>query len=309
MKISGFTIAKNAGKLFYPVAPAIRSILPIVDEFIVGLGDSDTDDNTEEEISKIGSPKIKIVRSVWDVKKFPNGMEYARQTNLAKEACTGDWLFYIQSDEVLHEKYLPVVREACQKYISDPRVEGLLFNYKHFWGDFNHYIVSHAWYPREIRIIRNDKDIYSWRDAQSFRRIPHFDGINYYQKRGTRKLQVAAIDACIHHYRFVRPPRLMQKKSKNHNTNYRGSASTEARFKGDSVFDYGDLSKLHYYSETQPAVMAEWIQGFDWADQLKSPGKTNHKHERLKYRLLTLVEQNLLGGRQLFGFKNYVLVN
>ena len=111
MKISGFTFTKNATKLYYPVKASIESLLPLVDEFIVVLGNCDDDDKTEQEILNIGSGKIKIIHSVWDLEKYPNGMEYAHQTDIAKEACTGDWLFYIQSDEVVHEKYLPIIRE------------------------------------------------------------------------------------------------------------------------------------------------------------------------------------------------------
>ncbi|HEX8039536.1 MAG TPA: glycosyltransferase family 2 protein, partial [Chryseosolibacter sp.] len=63
MKISGFTIVRNAAKLYYPVKPSIESILPLVDEFIVVLGDCDADDTTEKEISSIGSDKIRLIRT------------------------------------------------------------------------------------------------------------------------------------------------------------------------------------------------------------------------------------------------------
>lgn len=312
MKISGFTFVRNATKLFYPVRQSIESILPIVDEFVIALGDNDPDDTTEEEILKINSPKIKIIKTVWDVKNYPNGMEYARQTDIAKDHCTGDWLFYLQTDEVIHENYLPIIKKRCEELLHDEEVEGLLFHYKHFWGDFNHYIVSHAWYPREIRMVKNKKDIHSWRDAQSFRVIENFDRKNYYQSIGTRKLRVAAVDAYVHHYGFVRPPDLMQKKSKNHNTLYRGEQSTADRYKGRSdLFDYGDMSITTEYKETQPAVLADWITKFDWAEQLryhKVPGAVKLKQEKLKYRVLTFIEQNFLGGNLLFGFKNYNLL-
>ncbi len=307
MKVSGFTFVRNATKLFYPVKQSIQSILPIVDEFIVALGNCDEDDATESEILSIRSEKIKIIRSEWDLKKYPNGMEYARQTDIAKQACTGDWLFYIQSDEVVHEKYLPVIKEQCRKLLDNKRVEGLLFNYRHFWGDFNHYVVSHAWYPREIRIIRNLKDIHSWRDAQSFRHIFNFDGIDYCRKKNTRTLNVIPIDAGIFHYGFVRPPRLMQKKAVNHRSNYDGNT---LKVKNQSEkFNYGDLSKLNVYNDTHPEVMKEWISKFDWEEDLFPTVKTKslhpQKHEKFKYKALTFLEQKLMGGRQLFGFKNY----
>lgn len=310
MKISGFTFTKNATKLYYPVKASIESLLPLVDEFIVALGDCDANDKTEEEIRSIQSDKIKIIHTIWDLKKYPNGQEYAHQTDIAKQACTGDWLFYIQSDEVVHEKYLPLIKANCEKYLKDKEVEGFLFKYRHFWGDYDHYLVSHAWYPREIRIIRNDPEIHSWRDAQSFRRIPDFNGKDYYQKENTFKLNVAPVDAFIFHYGFVRPPYLMQKKRKNHNTNYAGQQSTDELFKDEGeLFDYGNLGKLKVYKDSYPKVMEDFIKKFNWKDLLhykKYERKTRlQKHEKLKYRLLTFFEQAFLNGNLLFGFKNY----
>jgi hypothetical protein len=310
MKISGFTFTKNATKLYYPIKASIESVLPLVDELIVALADGDEDDFTEKEIRSIESDKIKIIRTVWDLEKYPNGQEYARQTDIAKAACTGDWLFYIQSDEVVHEKYLPVIKENCEKYLNDKEVEGFLFKYKHFWGDYDHYLVSHAWYPREIRIIRNDPEIHSWRDAQSFRRMPGFDGSDYYKKENTSKLNVVEIDAYIFHYGFVRPPFLMQKKRKNHKTNYVGQSATDILFKNEAEnFDYGDLSKINVYKETYPEVMKDFIKKFNWKNQLRYESgnrKRNlQKHEKLKYRILTFIEHKFFNGRLLFGFKNY----
>jgi hypothetical protein len=170
--------------------------------------------------------------------------------------------------------------------------------------------LSHAWYPREIRIIRNDPEIHSWRDAQSFRRMPDFDGKDYYKKENSFKLNVVELDAYIFHYGFVRPPYLMQKKRKNHNTNYSGQESTDMMFKNEGeLFDYGDLSKIKFYKDAHPEVMKNFIKNFDWKHQLryqKDPQITKlQKHEKLKYRLLTLFEQTFLNGRLLFGFKNY----
>ncbi|MGM0568950.1 MAG: hypothetical protein ACQESB_07040, partial [Elusimicrobiota bacterium] len=200
MKISGFSMVKNGVKLYYPVTQMIKSILPIVDEFVIAVGKGDSDDTTRREIESIKSPKIKIIDTHWDIEKYPRGMENAHQTDIAKEACSGDWLFYLQSDEVVHEKDLPVIKNACKKYLEDKEVEGLLFKYLHFWGDYQHYQGGHGWYKREIRIIRNRPDIHSWQSAQSFRKIPDFDGKSYRQKEGTYKLKVALIDAYIYHY-------------------------------------------------------------------------------------------------------------
>ncbi len=311
MTISGFTMVRNATKLYYPIKEAIASILPLVDEFVVALGDCDEDDRTLAEIESIGSDKIKIIHTIWDLDKYPRGMEHAHQTDIAKEACKGDWLFYLQSDEVVHERYLPVIRKRCEELLADHSVEGLLFNYKHFWGDYDHFITSHAWYPDEIRIVRNRKEIHSWESAQSFRRIPDFDGIHYRQKKGTYKLKVARVDAFIYHYGWVRPPRYMQQKRKAFEIIHQGHSVAEAIFRNEpEKFYFGNLRRLSIYRGSYPAVMREKIAQFNWADELYDDNCKKirkHKHERFKYRLLTFIEQDLLGGRQVLSFKNYKL--
>ncbi len=312
MKISGFSFVKNGIKLYYPITEAIKSILPICDEFVVAVGKSD--DNTREKIVAINDPKIKIIDTEWDLEKYPRGMENAHQTDIAKNACSGDWLFYLQADEVVHEKYLPIIKQRCQDLLDDKEVEGLLFKYRHFWGDYEHYHISHRWYPNEIRIIRNNKDIHSWESAQSFRRIPNFDGINYRQKEGTHKLNVATVDAYIFHYGWVRPPHLMINKKKALDTVHKGNKKVEEMYKNTpSEFDYGPLNKLAVFTETHPKVMTEMISRMNWKDKLQYSGKPNpnrelHKHEKLKYRFLTILEQNLLNGNHIGGFKNYKLI-
>ena len=313
MRISGFTMGKNVDKLYYPIKPAIMSILPIVDEFVVALGKSDDDDRTREEILSIGSDKIKIIDTIWDLEKYPNGMENAHQTDIAKNHCTGDWLFYLQADEVIHEKFLPIIKKRCEEFLDDKTVEGLLFRYKHFWGDYDHYHFSHHWYKHEIRIVKNLPEIHSWESAQSFRRIPNFEGINYRQQDGTYKLKVARVDADVYHYGWVRPPSLMKKKMKALDTIHRGEEGTEKRETMYRKFDYGLLDQIQKFTETHPEVMKNWIAKFDWKDELQFTGKPSgtrkkHAHEKLKYRFLTWIENNLLGGRNLGGFKNYILL-
>ncbi|HER07913.1 MAG TPA: hypothetical protein ENO20_03290, partial [Bacteroides sp.] len=244
MKISGFSMGKNALKLYYPMRQSIESILPIVDEFVVALGDCDPDDTTREEIEAIGSDKIRIIDTVWDIEKYPRGMEHAHQTDIAKNHCTGDWLFYLQSDEVVHEKDLQKIRDRCRQLLDEREVEGLLFRYLHFWGDYAHVQDSHCWYRKEIRIVRNDPDIHSWESAQSFRRIPDFDGLNYRKHEGTSKLRVAGVDAEIFHYGWVRPPAIMQDKIKVFSMNHKGREKIEQQIEAhlfDRVFDYGNL--------------------------------------------------------------------
>lgn len=311
MTISGFSFVRNATKLYYPVKESILSILPIVDEFVIALGEGDADDETLAEIQQINSDKIRIIHTEWDMETYTHASVYAQQTDVAKNACKGDWLFYLQSDEVIHEKYLPVIKARCEELLHDREVEGLLFKYLHFWGNYSRYMVSHSWYPKEIRIIRNDPDIHSWKDAQSFRRIPHFDGKSYFQKQDTHKLKVATVDAIVYHYGWVRPPRLMQKKRISFSADIHGAKKAGEIFKGqEEVFNYGTLAWLKPFKDTHPAVMKGFMEMFDWGDELGKvpPPGMEQKHDRIKYRLLTAIEETLLGGKQIGGFKNYSLL-
>jgi len=293
------------------------SILPIVDEFVIALGEGDKDDRTREEILSIASDKIKIVDTKWDIEKYPRGMEHAHQTDIAKEHCKGDWLFYLQSDEVIHEKYLPVIKKRCEELSDDANVEGLLFKYRHFWGDYYHYQDSHCWYRHEIRIIRNDPEIHSWESAQSFRRIPGFDGVNYRQQEETFKLKVAEVDAFVYHYGWVRPPALMQNKIKAFSANHRGRELVENQVERklyDRVFDYGNLSSIKQFKGSHPKVMEDWIKAFNWKDQLRFTGPNRslnpirNKHDKWKYRIISWIENNLLFGMRLGEFRNYILL-
>lgn len=312
MKISGFTFVRNATKLAFPFKESVLSILPLVDEYIIVYCEGDEDDQTRAIIEEISSDKIKIIEATWDPKTYYSNTLYAQLTDIAKEQCTGDWLFYLQGDEVVHERYHSIVKEACEYYLSKAEVEGLLFDYKHFWGDYDHYFSHHGWYPREIRIIRNLPEIHSWRDAQSFRIYEHFESSaeNYLKKAGTRKLKVAAIPCEIYHYGWVRNPIKMRTKQN----------SMIATLDPDSVepveltVDYGPLNGVPKFIGSHPQVMKERISKIDWKEALQytgspDPSRPKYKHEKLKYKIRSWIEITLLNGREIGGFKNYRLVH
>ncbi len=310
-------MGKNAHKLYYPMRYAIESILPIVDEFVVVLGDNDADDDTRREIEQIKSDKVRIINTVWDIEKYPRGMEHAHQTDIAMKECRGDWLFYLQSDEVVHEKYLAVIENRCRELLDDKEVEGFLFKYHHFWGDYQHIQDTHCWYRKEIRIVRNIPDIHSWESAQSFRRIPDFDGVNYRQQENTFKLKVAELDAYIYHYGWVRPPIVMQNKIQAFSMNHKGRELVEKQIrekKFEKIFDYGNLKKLSTFKDSHPAVLQPWIDKFDWAGQLRIEGPARslnpvkNKHDKPRYRIVSWIEKYLLFGNRLGEFKNYQII-
>lgn len=308
MKISGFTIIRNATIYDFPVIESISSVLPLVDEFIVVMGDSQ--DNTADLVKSINSPKLKIINTEWDTKTFnADGNIYAQQTDLALKACSGDWCIYIQADEVLHENGYEAIRNACAQYLNDSRVEGFVFKYVHFYGNYDHYIDAlHFAYPKEVRIVRNLPEIHSWKDAQSFRSITDFDGISYGKKEGTRKLNCLQIDAYMYHYGWSRDPRKIGKKIVEQKTMHDGTVAEH--FKTE-LYEYGNLSYFPLFKGQHPKLMESRIKNMDWGDALQytgAPTSNMRKKFKLKYRIINFIENSILGGRTLGGFKNYKLI-
>jgi len=279
VRISGFTFARNAVKLDYPLREALQSVLPVVDELVVAVAPGDPDDDTRDLVASMGDPRIRIVDVRWDEARRER--VYADLTNAALDECTGDWCLYVQADEVLHEDDHGPLRARCAELLDDVRVQGLLFDYLHFFGDYAHLQKGHGWYQREIRVIRGGPGIRSVRDAQSFR---YADG---------RRIGVAEARARIFHYGWVRHPRFMQAKVREFWSHRRSAEQVEAEFGSGESFDYGPLSRLPTYEGSHPSVMHGRIDAMDWADALRAtdlPGQRRayrHKDERFKYRMLT----------------------
>lgn len=252
MKVTGFTIIRNAIKFDYPVVEAITSILPICDEFVVAIGNSE--DETLQLIKNIHSPKIRIIETIWDDHLRQGGQVLAIETNKAFDAIGADtdWCFYIQSDECVHEKYLPAIKEAMLRYKNDKRVDGLLFNYVHFYGAYNYVGNSRRWYRKEIRVIKNDKSIRSYKDAQGFR------------KTDNSKLNVKPIHAEIYHYGWVKPPKAQQAKQENFHKMWHDDEWMKKNIAQVEEFDYSQIDSLEEFKGSHPAVMQQRVSNAHW---------------------------------------------
>ena len=289
MKISGFTIIKDAVINDYPIKEAILSILPVVDEMIVSIGKSS--DTTEELIRSIPSEKIKIVHSVWDPELREGGKILAVETDKAFQHIdpNSDWAFYIQADEVVHEKYHDAIRKAAEDHLDNKKVDGLLFHYLHFYGTYDYVGDSRKWYHREVRIIRNDKTIQSYKDAQGFR-------------RNGKRLPVKLIDAYIYHYGWVKDPYRMKQKIYNAGKLWHSDEEMNAFLKSSDFFDYNDFDSLNKFEGTHPKVMQERLGKKNWEVDLD----IHKKKFSLKNRLLYWIEKKT--GKRWFSFRNYEIV-
>jgi hypothetical protein len=245
----------------YPFLESIRSLLPVVDELVVNVGVGS--DSTLAEIQALArsEPKIRIIESVWDESLRKGGKILAQQTDIAMKACKGKWGIYLQADEVLHEDDYEKIKTAIAKADKETDVDGLLFAYIHFYGDFSVINRNPSAYRREIRAVRLDsnRQIFSYRDAQGFRK-----------RRDGRddKLGVIHSGARIFHYGWVRPQEVMKKKTVAMDALYHeGTQGT-----GDNSI-YKRIFGLEYFRGTHPEVMSERIHGSrSWAvDLFQSP--------------------------------------
>jgi glycosyltransferase involved in cell wall biosynthesis len=299
MKVSGFTYMRNSFKYGYPVIESIKSILPICDEFIAVVGNSD--DGTREAIEAINSDKIRIIDTVWDDDLIKGGQVFAQQANIGLKAATGDWLFHIQSDEVFHEDGLQEIYNAMLADLENQKVEGFLFNFHHFIGDYKHVGTTRKWHRREIRIVRNQPNVYSYKDSQGFRIYPSLT--DFENGTNSRKLHVRLLNARIFHYSYCRHPDRLLGKVKSFSNYYQSGDKTEEQFKDYKTFDFETVADiLAPFNETHPNTMQDTINAQDWAF-VHNPKKIALSFRRL---LLHRIEQVI--GWRIGEYKNYKII-
>lgn len=268
MKISGFTFIRNALEFDYPAAQSIKSILPICDEFIVNVGDSN--DGTVELIESINDPKIKIITTKWNDLLRTKGFVYGQQKTIAHYSCTGDWAFYLEGDEVVHEDDLPRIYDAMKRNLDKPEVEALVFDYLHFYGNHTTCLESPAWYRRAPRIIRNTIRAYA----------P--DGLFFVvldsNKKG-RYPKAALADATIYHYGWARQERHMNMKSRSVQRYWN---------KTHRDISYGDIDPaiLREFKGTHPAAIMDWLPEVPPSLELNPGYRLSMRDRRQRVKML-----------------------
>lgn len=256
MKISGFSIVNNAVRYGYPFQESLRSLLPLVDELVVGVGDAP--DGTWKAIQAMREPKIKAFKSHWDPAQRKAGLILSQQTNLALQRCRGDWAVYLQADEVLHEDDLDRLRGAMQRNLSGP-VEGLSFDYLHFYGSYQT-LQAHwrKWYRKAVRAVKTGKGIQSVGDAYGFKAPGSL---------GQRSLVRASSGARVFHYGWCRPPQVMRAKQRNLDSFYHDDAwlaQRDAQADPKLAAFYADRGHLAYFRGSHPSVMSARVAAQDW---------------------------------------------
>lgn len=247
MKISGFTFCRNAVKYDYPVVEAISSILPIVDEFVVNVGKSE--DGTEDLIGSIKDEKVRMIHSVWNEELKKDGLIFSEQTNIALSHCTGDWAFYLQADEVVHEKDLPGLLQMMADTLPKKNILGLSFRYLHFYGD---YFTVNPWaYRRAVRIIRNNGEVHSCGDAVGFCVKKTGD---FLHPKGPYCM---ASGAWIYHYGYVKDPRVLVDKMRYQASRHHGEAipKEQASTIAKERYEFDQYGIMKEFQGSHPRVM------------------------------------------------------
>jgi hypothetical protein len=290
MKVSGFAIARNVVRADYPIEEALKSISPICDELIVAVGKSE--DGTRDKIQSLDIENLKIIDTIWDDSLREGGRVLADETNkaLAAVAQDSDWCFYIQADECVHEDDLSIIKKAMQDHLNDYSVDGFLFQYQHFYGSYDYIGDSRRWYRKEIRIIRNDKKIKSWKDAQGFRTLDD------------QKLRVIEIPARIFHYGWVKHPKEQQQKHMQFHRLWHDDQYMEKKVANKSEFDYSGIDSLIRYQGTHPSIMKKRIERVNWQFDYD----VSRKNFTLKSGFLYWFEK--LFGVRIGEYKNYKVI-
>ncbi len=239
--ISGFTFIRNGVDFGFPFIASIRSLLPLVDEFVIAVGLGH--DGTLERILSLNDPKIRIIETVWNERMAERGFVYAQQKMIAQYSCTGDWAFYLEGDEVLHEAELDAIRASVDRHHANPAVEALVFDYLHFYGAPSWIATSPAWYRRECRLIRNT--------IRSYAPDGQFWVVMDKHKHG-RTPQAALANAHIYHYGPVRKVHYMQGKMDLVNKYWN---------KTPPKVDYRqiDAQAVQRFTGTHPVLVQDWL--------------------------------------------------
>jgi hypothetical protein len=289
MNVNGFSFIKNAIKYDFPVVESIKSALPLCDKFYVAVGKSE--DDTLNLIRSIDKNKIVIIETEWEEHVSEGGSVLALETDKAFRALPveTDWAIYIQGDELFHEQDYETIRNAMKLYHNNNKVEGLLLNYLHFYGSYSYVAESYVWYPKEIRVLRYNPAICSYKDAQGFR------------KGDNQKLKVKQIEATIYHYGHVRPPKVMQAKFQNSSRFYHDEEWIKKTFPKDS-FDYLEhVGELKRFQSEHPKLVQPRIDRLNWEFDYDPSMNNPSFKKRLKHFLRRYLGIDL-------GYKNYILL-
>jgi len=300
MTISGFSYIRNGFKYQYPFLQSIQSLLLLCDEVVVAVGQSE--DGTREAIADLqkNNPQLHIIDTVWDEQLRQSGKVFAQQANIALRACTGDWVFNLQADELVHENDIPLIKKTIAEIHNDLNINGLLLDFLHFHGNYQHLDASRWRHPREIRAFRNQQQIFSYKDSQGFRQYPSWEAYNEGHKG--LKIRVKHLPISVYHYSYVRPATAMQAKAQYFETFWHDDQTVAEKYAAaENQFNYYDIDKVKKFAGSHPALMQDITQNQNMPFEPKQIRGLNTTKLKFIYWLENLI------GKRIGEYKNYKL--
>jgi len=153
--ISGYTTTYNCVKQNYPFMESIKSMLGFCDE--VCIVDGGSTDGTMEALKELADKdsrvKIKLIERDWTHPRFAifDGAQKAE----ARSMCIGDFLWQMDSDEIVHENDYQKITDLTKKFPKG--VDLLALPVIEYWGSSEK--VRADINPWKWRLSRNNKNI------------------------------------------------------------------------------------------------------------------------------------------------------
>lgn len=268
--VSGFSIVKNATIYDYPLEVALTSVLPLVDELHVNVGVSD--DDTLDRVLGIDDARIHVHEVDWGVPTGRATRDLGDETNRVMQHCRHDWALYIQADEVLHEEDHDRIRAALLKASARQDVEGLAFDYLHFYGSPAWQITGRGAFRSEVRIVRRSSGARAFAGAQGFR-------------VDNRLLRAMDSGARVFHYGYVKSQEALNAK-----------LAMVKMWKGEDPdwaeeWEFVRPAGLQPFRGTHPAVARTWIEDRSWSFDPATAGREPLSVKSLRYRASNLIER------------------
>lgn len=187
MKISIYTLAKDAIRLDFHLKAMLAHHLQYADEIIVI--ECNSKDKTYQTITSFNNPKIRVFRENWNQTD-----SYLGILNRAQSYCTGDWCIKLDIDEFIPEWEW----EKIRAYLTDTTADIVPIRLINFYGN---YLVFHGdplkscWPLNKWPIHRNSKMFEAWGDSSNVR-------IKGHDVEEGRAEDIAGFE--VHHFGAVR---------------------------------------------------------------------------------------------------------
>ena len=222
------TVCSNPLSMDFPLKECLESAAGIADEIILINADDIYPCDTVGEVNFVISSLSQDIKNKMKVYYLPWRDSFRKnmssiEMSVAMSQCTGDYLIWLDADEVLHEKNY----EDINKLINIGH-DAYSFRTIHFYKDYNHYKTpSGHWYNHRPKLVRNNLGIssayQSWIENGEIKREFTADLVTWDYKPVHAFSKLTKIP--IYHYGYVRDTDKMTKKQnaieKRHHPDYK----------------------------------------------------------------------------------------